>query len=343
MQYPPGQGLLAKHSLCERLREGVILSPQYLTQILPSANFATPKNLLTSYFRYFFLTTMTENNSKLEAAAAEDPAKMNDIHQPIKIGLKTKEAIVQNWLPRYTGRPLTEFTDYIILTNFSKYLQLFSAWNNDAPIIGMDKPMQSVVANGITIINFGMGSALAATVMDLLTAIHPKAVVFLGKCGGLKKNNRVGDLILPIAAIRGEGTSNDYMPPEVPALPAFALQKAISTTIRDHARDYWTGTCYTTNRRVWEHDKAFKKYLKSLRAMAIDMETATIFVTGFANKIPTGALLLVSDQPMIPEGVKTAESDTSVTENYVETHLHVGIDSLKQLINNGLTVKHLKF
>jgi AMP nucleosidase len=209
--------------------------------------------------------------------------------------------------------------------------------------MGLDKPMQSVTANGITIINFGMGSPMAATMMDLLTAITPKAVLFLGKCGGLKKKNQLGDLILPIAAIRGEGTSNDYLPAEVPALPSFALQKAISTTIRDHSRDYWTGTCYTTNRRVWEHDKEFKKYLKTLRAMAVDMETATIFTTGFANKIPTGALLLVSDQPMIPEGVKTAESDSSVTTNYVDSHLKIGIDSLKQLINGGSTVKHLRF
>jgi len=274
---------------------------------------------------------------------SEDNSKINEVKGPVKSGLKTKEAIVNNWLPRYTGRPLSEFTNYIILTNFSRYLQMFSEWHDNAPIIGLDKPMQSVSANGITIINFGMGSALAATVMDLLTAIRPKAVIFLGKCGGLKKKNNVGDLILPIAAIRGEGTSNDYMPAEVPALPAFALQKAISTTIRDQARDYWTGTCYTTNRRVWEHDKSFKKYLKTLRAMAIDMETATIFTTGFANGIPTGALLLVSDQPMIPEGVKTAESDSKVTEQYVETHLRVGIESLKQLINNGLTVKHLQF
>ena len=248
-----------------------------------------------------------------------------------------------NWLPRYTGRPLEEFGNYIILTNFSKYIQLFSEWHDNAPIMGIDKPMQSVTANGITIINFGMGSSVAATVMDLLTAIHPKAVVFLGKCGGLKRKNNVGDLILPIAAIRGEGTSNDYLPPEVPALPSFALQKAISTTIRDFSLDYWTGTCYTTNRRVWEHDKVFKKYLKSLRAMAVDMETATIFTTGFANKIPTGALLLVSDQPMIPEGVKTSESDSKVTGNFVETHLKIGIESLKQLINGGLTVKHLRF
>ncbi|RZL18652.1 MAG: AMP nucleosidase, partial [Pedobacter sp.] len=222
-------------------------------------------------------------------------------------------------------------------------VQLFSEWNDNAPIMGLDKPMQSVTAGRITIINFGMGSPLAATMMDLLTAIMPKAALFLGKCGGLKKNNHLGDLILPIAAIRGEGTSNDYMPAEVPALPSFALQKAISTTIREYERDYYTGTCYTTNRRVWEHDKEFKKYLKSIRAMAVDMETATIFTTGFTNKIPTGALLLVSDQPMIPEGVKTAESDSGVTTQYVETHLKIGVDSLKQLINNGLTVKHLLF
>lgn len=268
----------------------------------------------------------------------------HEVDTPLKKGLKTKKEIVDNWLPRYTGRPLEEFGEYILLTNFSRYLTLFSEWNGHAPIYGLEKPMQSVSANGITIINFGMGSPLAATIMDLLSAVSPKAVLFLGKCGGLKKKNSIGDLILPIAAIRGEGTSNDYLPPEVPALPAFALQKAISTTIRDHSRDYWTGTVYTTNRRVWEHDKSFKKYLKTLRAMAIDMETATIFTAGFMNKIPTGALLLISDQPMTPEGVKTAESDaTSKAEYFVETHLKIGIDSLLQLVTNGLTVKHLKF
>lgn len=284
-----------------------------------------------------------EKDVKKDPEIVKQSHHIKEVQSPVKSGLKTKEAIVANWLPRYTGRPLDDFKGYVILTNFSKYIQLFSEWHDNAPIMGLDKPMQSVTADGITIINFGMGSALAATVMDLLTAIHPKAVIFLGKCGGLKRKNNVGDLILPIAAIRGEGTSNDYLPSEVPALPAFALQKAISTTIRDHSRDYWTGTVYTTNRRVWEHDKTFKKYLKSLRTMAVDMETATIFITGFANKIPTGALLLVSDQPMIPEGIKTAESDSGVTEKYVETHLRVGIDSLKQLINHGQTVKHLQF
>lgn len=284
-----------------------------------------------------------EKEVKQDPEIVKHSKKIKEVNTAVKKGLKNKEDIVNNWLPRYTGRPLSDFTGFILLTNFSGYLTLFSEWHEDAPIMGLNKPMQSVSADGITIINFGMGSPMAATMMDLLSAIKPKAVLFLGKCGGLKRKNKIGDLILPIAAIRGEGTSNDYFPPEVPALPAFALQKAISTTIRDLASDYWTGTVYTTNRRVWEHDKKFKKYLNSLRAMAVDMETATIFTTGFANKIPTGALLLVSDQPMIPEGVKTAESDSKVTEKFVETHLRVGIESLRQLINNGLTVKHLKF
>jgi len=256
--------------------------------------------------------------------------------------VKTKEEIVQNWLPRYTGQALKDFGKYILLTNFSNYVKLFAQWNN-VQVIGADRPMQCASAGGITIINFGMGSATAATVMDLLSAIEPNAVLFLGKCGGLKKKNEIGDMILPIAAIRGEGTSADYFPPEVPALPAFALQKAVSTTIRDHDLDYWTGTVYTTNRRVWEHDAEFREYLEKVRAMAIDMETATVFTVGFYNEIPTGALLLVSDQPMVPEGVKTEESDKKVTAQFVERHLRVGIDSLKQLINQGHTVKHLRF
>lgn len=256
--------------------------------------------------------------------------------------MKSKEEIVANWLPRYTGIPLEAFGKYILLTNFNNYVKMFAEWHNVA-INGQDMPMPNATANGITIINFSMGSANAATIMDLLTAIQPKAVLFLGKCGGLKKKNELGDLILPIAAIRGEGTSDDYFPPEVPALPSFNLQKAISTTIRNHNLDYWTGTVYTTNRRVWEHDEEFKDYLRKIRVMGIDMETATIFSTGFFNQIPTGALLLVSDQPMTIEGVKTAESDKKVTQNFVDKHLKIGIESLYELINNGLTVKHLRF
>jgi len=257
--------------------------------------------------------------------------------------MKTKKDIVTDWLPRYTGTTVEEFGEYILLVNFSLYVELFAKWFG-CEIRGEGLAMRSATYDNITIINFGMGSPNAGTIIDLLSIVKPKAVLFLGKCGGLKiHTNKVGDLILPIAAIRGEGTSDDYLPREIPALPAFALQKAISTTIRDYGRDYWTGTVYTTNKRVWEHREDIKDYLRLLRVMAIDMETATIFIAAFKNHMAAEALLLVSDIPMVPEHDKTAESDLEVTENFAEIHLRIGIDSLKQLINKSLTVKHLQF
>jgi len=256
--------------------------------------------------------------------------------------MKTKAEIVSNWLPRYTGLNIEDFGTHILLTNFRGYLDLFAQYNN-VEVVNPLANMPTATADGITMIDFGMGSPNAATIMDLLSAIKPEAVLFLGKCGGLKKKNELGDFILPIAAIRHEGTSNDYFPPEVPALPAFNLQRAVSTTIRDFGRDYWTGTVVTANRRVWEYDDEFKDYLRKIRAMAIDMETATIFMVGFANEIPSGALLLVSDQPMISTGVKTSKSDKKVSDLYVEDHIKIGIQSLKELKNQGHSVKHLKF
>lgn len=256
--------------------------------------------------------------------------------------METKQQIVKDWLTRYTGVPLENFGQYILLTNFQHYVNLF-AEIMEVEIQGLDKPMSSATADNITIINFGIGSPNTALIMDLLSAIKPEAVLFLGKCGGLKKRNKIGDFILPIGAIRGDGTSDDYFPKEVPAMPSFALQRAISSTIKDKSLNYWTGTVYTTNRRVWEHDEAFKTYLASLRAYAIDMETATLFIVGFHNKIPTGALLLVTDQPMIPEGVKTQAKDKENSRLFDKRHVEVGIDSLQQLINRGDTIRHLKF
>jgi AMP nucleosidase len=255
--------------------------------------------------------------------------------------MKDKSDIVRDWLPRYTGRSLDGFGKYILLVNFTEYVEAF-AERFDVPVLGDGLPIQSATFDDLSVLNFGMGSAMAATVMDLLSAVEPKAVLFLGKCGGLKKT-RVGDFILPIAGIRGEGTSNEYLPPEIPALPSFRLQAAVSAAIARHDHDYWTGTVYTTNRRVWEHDAAFKDYLVRTRAIGIDMETATLFVVGFANHIPKGALLLVSDNPMNPEGVKTAASDRDVSRRYVQAHLAIGIDALLELRDSGASVKHMRY
>ena len=256
--------------------------------------------------------------------------------------MKTKQEIVRDWLPRYTHRSLKGFGKYILLTNFTDYVEAF-AEQFAVRVLGRGSPMQSATAQDMTIVNFGMGSAMAATIMDLLTAVAPKAVLFLGKCGTLKPTMKVGDLILPIAAIRGEGTGELYVPAEVPSLPSFRLQMAVATTIQTRGLDYWTGVVYTTNRRVWEHDEQFKSYLAQLRATAIDMETATIFTVGFTNDIPRGALLLVSDSPMTPEGVKTAKGDRAANTKFVDLHLQLGIESLAELRDKGESVKHLRF
>lgn len=258
--------------------------------------------------------------------------------------MKTKATIVKNWLPRYTGAQLKDFGQYILLTNFSNYVEKF-AERTGSPVIGRDRPMMICTSKelNLTIINYGMGSANAATIMDLLCAIMPQAVLFLGKCGGIKKSTELGHFILPIAAIRGEGTSNDYLPPDVPAMPSFKLHKFVSEKIVESGLDYRTGVIYTTNRRVWEHDEAFKEKLRAMRAIAVDMETATIFTVGVANDISRGALLLVSDVPMTPEGIKTEESDRKVTAQFVDLHLEIGIKAMAEIGSKGEPIKHFTF
>ncbi|MBQ7634308.1 MAG: AMP nucleosidase [Bacteroidaceae bacterium] len=256
--------------------------------------------------------------------------------------MDTKQKIVENWLVRYTGQPLDEFGKLVLLTNFNKYVDIFCALEGVEPVAS-ESGMRCATSDGLTIINFGIGSPNAALIMDLLSAVSPAACLFLGKCGGISGKTRLGDYILPLAGIRGEGTSSDYFPAEVPALPAFMLQRAVSTVLRDASQDYWTGTVYTTNRRVWEHDERFKDYLRSVRAMAVDMETATLFTCGFYNHIPTGALLLVSDNPMSPEGVKTEASDKAVTQNFAEQHVRLGVKAMRLIGVRGKTVRHLKY
>ncbi|RJP70095.1 MAG: AMP nucleosidase [Ignavibacteriales bacterium] len=257
--------------------------------------------------------------------------------------MKTKLEIAQNWLPRYTGTSIDELGDYLLLTNFHNYVSKF-AEQFDCEVKGIGRPMQTATnTSGLSIINFGIGSSNAATIMDLLVARQPRGVLFLGKCGGIKTSTEIGHFILPIAAIRGEGTSNDYLPAEVPALPSFKLHKFVSDKIVDHKMEYRTGVIYTTNRRVWEWDEDFRTYLQKLSVIGIDMETATLFIVGHVNEISRGALLLVSDMPMIPEGVKTEESDKKVTEQFVDLHLQIGIEAMTEIGIKGEQIRHYRY
>ena len=257
--------------------------------------------------------------------------------------METHYDIAKDWLPRYTGMPLEKFGPNILLTNFSHYVTLFSE-KFDCPIFGKNMPMQACSNDfGITIVNFGIGSPNAATIMDLLSAIKPNGVLFLGKCGSMNKSTEIGNFILPIAAIRGEGTSHDYFPPEVPALPSFKLHKLASEKILEKNYDYRTGVVYTTNRRLWEHDRSFHEKLEATTSLAVDMETATIFIVGHRNAISRGALLLVSDTPFLTSGIKTSASDKQVTAKFSQDHLEIGINTMQDINTKGEKIKHFHY
>ena len=258
--------------------------------------------------------------------------------------LAEKTRIATNWLPRYTGMPLDKFGKYILLTNFKGYVEEFAKSCNMSRTHG--SPMSAITSNdgSIIMINFGIGAPNAVLICDLLAVIKPEAVLFLGKCGGLEDGSRkisIGDYILPTAAIRGEGTSAHYFPQEVPALPTFQIQKEASRFVVKHGMEYHSGTVYTTNRRLWEHDEEFRNYLRRLRCIGIEMETAAFFIASFANHIPHGALLLVSDMPLVE--AKTAESDRKVSATSVYWHVHIGVETLQHIRDSGEPVRYLVY
>lgn len=242
--------------------------------------------------------------------------------------------IVKNWLPRYTGMPLEQFSKYIILTNFHSYIEKFSQFYNGY-VYGRDRMMQACTAEGITMINIGMGSPNAALIMDLLLAVQPNSVLFLGKCGGIK-NTELGDFIIPIGAIRGTSVCYEYdIPENIPCLPYFEVNIHISEVMKEKNIPYKNGTVFTIARRIWEHNERFKDKLVKSRAIGVDMETATLFTVGYHNGIPNAALLLVSDLPMTPDGVKTEQSDKKITESFVDLHIKTGVDVMMNIIEVG--------
>lgn len=280
-----------------------------------------------------------ENTEHYENLHKEDRATANYIE------IKEREhklKIVSDCLPRYTGMPLQEFSKFILLTNFFNYIEIFAQKYN-GKIYGQGKMMQACTANGITIINIGMGSPNASLIMDLLIAVNPNAVLFLGKCGGIR-NTQLGDFIIPIGGIRGTSVCYEYnIPDNVPCFPYLEINRYVADVLDNNEVAYKTGTIFTTARRIWEHNESFKDKLIESRAIGVDMETATLFTVGYHNKIPNAALLLVSDLPMTPEGVKTEKSDMHITKNFVDMHITSGVDIMTKIIDDGGIKKHSIF
>ena len=254
-----------------------------------------------------------------------------------------KMAIARDMLDRYIGSPPERFHKQIILTNFDYYIERFHSLTGDERTRGSIMNVVHSKESDVSIIDFSMGSPTAALIIELVAAIEPKAVLFLGMCGGLHRSLKVGDFVLPTASIRDEGSSHHFMPVQVPALPTFKIQKFVSDIIVEKGLDYRTGVVHTTDYRFWEFDQKFKAQLYEERALAIEMESATLFVAGFASKVPIGALLLVSDLPLRRGGIKTKKSAKSVFKEFTDLHLEIGIKSMSEIAERGEHIRHYKW
>ncbi len=254
-----------------------------------------------------------------------------------------KLKIARDILERYTGSPVERFRKQIILTNFGYYVERFDQLCGDERTKGSVMSVVHSDKADVSIINFSIGSPTAALIIEVLATTEPKAVLLLGMCGGLHRSLKVGDFILPTAAIRDEGVSRHFLPPQVPALPTFKIQKFVSEILVEKGMDYRTGVIHTTDYRFWEFDDKFKAQLYEERALAIDMETATLFITGFASKVPIGALLLVSDLPLRRGGIKTKKSAKAVFREFTDLHLELGIKSMSEIAVKGEHIRHYKW
>lgn len=256
---------------------------------------------------------------------------------------KHKHAIAKDMLERYTGSRLSAFRKQIILTNFDYYLQRFKMIGKSKFHSGSVMRVSHSKSLNVTMIDFKIGSPPAALIAELISVVEPTSVLFLGMCGGLHRSLKKGDFILPVAAIRDEGSSKHFMPPQVPALPTFKVQKFVSQILVENGYDYRTGVIHTTDYRFWEFDDGFKKMLYDERAIAIDMECASLFISGFASKVPIGALLLVSDLPLIKRGIKTNKSAREVFRKYTDIHLDIGIKSMSEIALRGEHIRHYRW
>lgn len=253
------------------------------------------------------------------------------MHSPARELHPNKEKIARETLERYTGSPVSEFQPLVLLTNFQRYVDEFADQAGDGHSAGSAMSAAHDKAAATSIICFGIGAPNAALIMDLLSFISPRAVVFLGLCGGLLPKHEVGDFLLPSAAIRDEGASGHYLPERVPAMPYFNIQRRLSLVLDERGLKYRHGIIHTTNYRFWEFDQEFRDCLIAEKAAAIDMESATLFSVAFARGVRAGALLLISDLPLVSGGIKTKDSSRSIFERYTGLHLEVGRETLARI------------
>ena len=246
------------------------------------------------------------------------------------------DSYVHHTLLRYTGSDALSYKQYVLLTNFSDYVDNFKALGAHVSNKANWESVHNEELN-CSLINFGIGAPAAAMVMHCLGYLDQvDAVIMLGLAGGLAEEMKLGDIVLPTASIRDEGASQHYLHGDTPALPNFKVQHILAKTAREMDIDTRSGIFKTTDYRMWEFDKEFSRLLKEQKVVAIDMEISALFSVGYALRKPIGAVMLISDLPLRRSGIKRSGSTREFLMEYCRKHLDLGINAAKRINSEGI-------
>jgi AMP nucleosidase len=254
-------------------------------------------------------------------------------------------------LQHYTGTPAEAFQRYVLLTNYSWHVSEFRAALPDST--GPDSDGRQMPAwhhqlpgrAGLTIINIGVGPSNAKTLTDHLAVLRPDLVLMIGHCGGLRNHQEIGDLVLATAYMRDDRVLDDVLPCSVPIVSNHTLNTLLLDELTARSLPSRMGIVFTTANRNWELNLALvNDQLRLSRAIAVDMESATVAANGFRYRIPTATLLAVSDKPLhaLPKLSGEAQAFYAATRRQ---HVDIAISvaaRVRQLYPGGLPTADLR-
>jgi AMP nucleosidase len=254
-------------------------------------------------------------------------------------------------LQHYTGTDAASFQRYVLLTNYAWHVEEFRAQFPSAT--GPDHEGRQMPAwhderpdrSGVTIINIGVGPSNAKTITDHLAVLRPDLVLMIGHAGGLRNHQEIGDLVLANAFLRDDRVLDDVLPLSVPVVSNHTLNTLLLEEIGERGLRSRMGTVFTTANRNWELQYAtVAERLRLSRAMAVDMESATVAANGFRYRIPTATLLLVSDKPLHGQPKLSDQAQTfyaSTRRQHVQIAV-AAIDRVRSQYPEGLPASDIR-
>lgn len=345
----------------------------------------SPKIQLPSeQLKQFQLNFAHPNLTEIDDAIANHTHQNNNHthHYPMALFGAERTDYSLHRLHHYTGTSPEHFQNFILLTNYQRYIDEFVSYAHEAlkddsdymefiepgdisthyendhfdtqgeplkflpqmPAYHLKRPDH----NGITFINIGIGPTNAKNITDHLAVLRPHCWLMLGHCAGLQRSQSLGDYVLAHGYVREDHVLDQDLPLWVPVPPIAEIQIALQdavvaiTGLKDHQLKtrMRTGTVLTTDNRNWElRSQELHERFNQSRAIALDMESATISANGLRFRVPYGTLLCVSDKPVHGE-IKMRNMANSFYEMRVHQHLKIGLKTVDILRERGIQNLH---